>query len=443
MDKYKNIKESFLNNFKDFENSLNGESKSDFHKLRKQAFNNFYELDFPDRKNEEWRYTNISPLLQQNFSIPNNNTKLDATDLPNHILKGIDAYVMIFVNGKFSAEHSQLGNIQKGIKIKSLADCIKNNDKDLLQHFGKYADYKNNIFTSLSTAFTTDGAFITVDDNCTIERPIYLLFLTKAGNVNIQTQPRNLIVAGKNSQLTVIEHFSSTDNSTYFTNTITEIVAQENAVIDHVKLQEESINAFHIARMEVYQERSSNFTSHLISTGGKLSRNDLTSKFNGEGGEAMLNGLFLIEKDQLFDVHSFIDHAKPNCNSHEHYKGILDDDSHGVFNGKIMVRKDAQKTNAFQENNNILLSTNSLINTKPQLEIFADDVKCSHGATIGQLDNDAKFYLKSRGIGEEASKEILLHAFASDVVNHIKIDAVKNYAEEIITERINERKKES
>ncbi len=442
MDKYKNIKESFLNNFKDFENSLNGESKSDFHKIRKQAFNNFYELDFPDRKNEEWRYTNISPLLQQSFSIPNN-IKLDATDLSNHILKGIDAYVMIFVNGKFSAEHSHLENIQKGIKIRCLADCIKNNDKDLLQHFGKYADCKNNIFTSLSTAFTTDGAFITVDDNCVIEKPIYLLFLTKAGNVNIQTQPRNLIVAGKNSQLKVIEHFSSTDNSTYFTNTITEIVAQENAVIDHVKLQEESINAFHIARMEVDQERSSNFTSHLISTGGKLSRNDLTSKFNGEGGEAMLNGLFLIEKDQLFDVHSFIDHAKPNCNSHEHYKGILDDNSHGVFNGKIMVRKDAQKTNAFQENNNILLSTNSLINTKPQLEIFADDVKCSHGATIGQLDNDAKFYLKSRGIGEEASKEILLHAFASDVVNHIKIDAVKNYAEEIITERINERKKES
>ena len=443
MDNSKNIKESYINNFKDFENNLNGESDSSFHKIRRQAIKKFSELDFPDRKNEEWRCTNISPLLQQSFSIPSNHIKLNIKDVSNHIIKDLDAYVMIFVNGKFSIRHSQLENIQKGIKIRSLADCIKNNDKDLLQHFGKYADYKNNIFTSLSTAFTTDGAFINVDDNCVIEKPIYLLFLTKAGNVNIQTQPRNLIVTGKNSQLTVIEHFSSSDNSIYFTNTITEIVAKENAVIDHIKLQEESINAFHIARMEIVQERNSNFTSHLISIWGKLSRNDINSKFNDEGGETILNGLFLIEKDQLFDIHSFVDHAKPNCNSNEHYKGILDDDSRGVFNGKIIVRKDAQKTNAFQKNNNILLSKNSLINTKPQLEIFADDVKCSHGATKGQLNNDATFYLKSRGIGEEASKVILLHAFASDIINHIKVDAVKNYAKEIINKRINKIKKEN
>ena len=443
MDKYKNIKESFLNNFKDFENHLNGESNTDFHKIRQDAIKNFSELDFPDRKNEEWRYTNISPLLQQNFSLPNSHKNLEKNDVSNYILKDIDAYVMVFINGKFSTDHSQLINIKNGIKIRSIEECIKNNDKELLQHFGKYVNYKNDIFSSLSTAFTTDGAFISIEDNCIVDKPIYLLYLTIAENVAIQTQPRNLIVAGKNSQLTVIEQFSSMDNSTYFTNTITEIILQEYSVIDHIKLQEESKNAFHIARMEIDQEKSSNFTSHLVSIGGKLSRNDLNSTFNDEGSEAMLNGLFLIEDDQLFDVHSFIDHAKPNCNSHEHYKGILDDDSHGVFNGKIMVRKDAQKTNAFQENNNILLSRNSLINTKPQLEIFADDVKCSHGATIGQLDNDAKFYLKSRGIGEEASKVILLHAFASDVVNHIKIDAVKNYAEEIITEKINERKKEN
>ncbi len=442
MDKNKKIKESFLSNFKDFENQLNGESKSDFHKIRKDAINNFSEMDFPDNKNEEWKYTNISSLLNNNFKLSKNNLELKENDIEKHKLKDIDAYVMIFINGKFSAEHSKLENIQNGIIIKSIEECIRNNDKIFLNHLGKYADYKDDIFTSLSTAFTADGAFITIGDNCIADKPIYLLYLTKADKVAIQTQPRNLIVAGKSSQLTVIEQFSSADNSTYFTNTITEIILQENSFIDHIKLQEESRNAFHIARMEIDQDRSSNFNSHLVSIGGKLSRNELNSKFNDEGGEAMLNGLFLIEDDQLFDVHSKIDHAKANCNSHEHFKGILDNESRGVFNGKIMVRKDAQKTNAFQENNNILLSEEALINTKPQLEIFADDVKCSHGATIGQLDNEAKFYLKSRGIGEEASKIILLHAFASDVINHIKVDAVKNYAEEIITKRINERNNE-
>jgi len=441
MNKYKNIKESFLNNFKDFENQLNGESKSDFHKIRKDAIKHFAELDFPNNKNEEWRYTNISPFLKQRFSLPENHINLDQINVSKYILKDIDAYIMVFINGKFFSKLSQLNNVQNGIKIKSISHCIKNNDNNLLKYLGKYVDYKNDIFSSLSTAFTTDGAFISIADNCIVDKPVYLLYLTLANNVEIQTQPRNLIVAGKNSQLTIIEQFSSTDNSTYFTNTITELILQENAVIDHIKVQEESRNAFHIARMEVDQERSSNFTSHLVSIGAKLSRNDLNSKFNDEGSEAMLNGLFLIEDDQLFDVHSFIDHANANCNSHEHYKGIMDDNSRGVFNGKIMVRKDAQKTNAFQENNNILLSENALINTKPQLEIFADDVKCSHGATIGQLDNDAKFYLKSRGIGEEASKVILLHAFASDVVNLIKVDKVKNYAEEIITKRINTRVK--
>ncbi|MCE7856176.1 MAG: Fe-S cluster assembly protein SufD [Ignavibacteria bacterium CHB3] len=224
----------------------------------------------------------------------------------------------------------------------------------------------------------------------------------------------------------------------YFTNTVTEIVAEENAVVDHIKLQEESKNAFHIARMEVDQERNSNFSSHLISTGAELSRNDFNAKFNGEGGECTLNGLYMIDGTQLFDAHTLMDHAKPHCNSHEHYKGILDDKSRGVFNGKIIVRPDAQKTNAFQENNSILLSDGALVNTKPQLEIFADDVKCSHGATIGQMDDEAKFYLKSRGIGEEASKGILLHAFASDVITSIKIETIRDYAEKVITQKFDE-----
>ena len=215
-------------------------------------------------------------------------------------------------------------------------------------------------------------------------------------------------------------------------------MSDENAVLDHIKLQDESKSAFHIARMEVDQERNSNFTSNMISFGGDLSRNDFNTRFNNEGGNCQLNGLFMIDGNQLFDVHTMIDHAKPHCDSHEHYKGILDGKSRGVFNGKVMVRPDAQKTNAFQENNNIILSDSALINTKPQLEIFADDVKCSHGATIGQINEDALFYLKTRGIGDKTARGLLIHAFASEVVNSIKVEAIRNYLEEILTTKFNQ-----
>ncbi|MCW8810645.1 MAG: Fe-S cluster assembly protein SufD, partial [Ignavibacteriaceae bacterium] len=308
----------------------------------------------------------------------------------------------------------------------------------LLKHFGKYADYQNHIFTALSTAYTEDGAFILVPTGKIVEEPIHIIFITTEGNEKILTQPRNLFVAEKSSQVTIIEHYVGNEENIYFTNAVTEIVADENAIVDHIKLQEESKKAFHIARMEVDQERNSNFSSHLISTGADLSRNEFNAKFNDEGGECKLNGLFMVDGTQLFDAHTLMDHANPHCNSHEHYKGILDDKSRGVFNGKVIVRQDAQKTTAFQENNNILLSDEALVNTKPQLEIFADDVKCSHGATIGQMDDEAKFYLKSRGIGEEVSNGILLHAFASDVVTSIKIESIRNYIEEIITKKFNQ-----
>jgi Fe-S cluster assembly protein SufD len=346
--------------------------------------------------------------------------------------------LIVFINGRHSSENSILLNMPEGVIVDSIANQIKKNNEVLLKYFGKYADHQNHIFTALSTAYTEDGAFIYVPAGKIVEEPIHIIFITDSGNEKILTQPRNLFVAEKNSQVTIIEHYVGNEGEIYFTNSITEIVAEENTVVDHIKLQEESKKAFHIARMEVDQERSSNFSSHLISTGADLTRNDFNARFNDEGGECTLNGLYMIDGTQLFDAHTLMDHAKPHCNSHEHYKGILDDKSRGVFNGKIIVRQDAQKTNAFQENNSILLSDEALVNTKPQLEIFADDVKCSHGATIGQMDDDAKFYLKSRGIGEEASKGILLHAFASDVITSIKIESVRNYIEKIITEKFNQ-----
>lgn len=438
MENKTDIKQHFINQFDEFEKSLNGEKSSDFHKVRKEAISKFAELTFPTQKDEEWKYTNVSPLLKHNFSPAAVKQDVSSETINKFLFDKIEHSLIVFVNGIYSPELSKVTDLPKGVVIGSLAEELKNNNPVVKKHFGSYAKNESHFFTTLSTAFTKDGAFIYVPDGKVVEDPIHIIFITKSGSEKILSQPRNLFVAGKNSQVTIIEHYVSDEDNIYFTNSVTEIVADENAIVDHIKLQEESNKAFHIARMEVDQERSSNFSSHLISHGAEISRNDFNARFNDEGGECMLNGLFMIDGEQLFDAHTMIDHAKPHCNSHEHYKGILQDKSKGVFNGKVMVRQDAQKTNAFQENNTILLSDDAVMNTKPQLEIFADDVKCSHGATIGKLNDEAKFYLKSRGIGEESATAILIHAFASDVITSIKIPALRDYLEEIITKRFNQ-----
>ena len=429
------LKNWYLSNFKSFEHSLNGESNHPIHALRKQAIERFSELNFPTTHDEDWKYTNISSLLKYNFKPSVGRYKLKREQITSLLFGDMKCSLLVFINGHYSEALSDVKNFSKGIIAGSIEAELKNNSEILYKHFGKYADYKEQIFTALSTAFTKDGAFVYVPDGKIVEDPIHILFVSSSENENILSQPRNLFIIGKNSQVSIIEHYAALNEDVYFTNSVTEIYTDENAVVDYMKLQEESKKAFHVSRIEVSQERNSNFTSHSISMGSEISRNDINAKFNNDGGESTLNGLYILAGDQLFDTHTLIDHAKPNCNSHEHYKGILTDKSRGVFNGKVIVRPDAQKTNAFQENNNIILSDGALVNTKPQLEIFADDVKCSHGATIGRLDEDALFYLKSRGIGEEKSKIILLHAFASDIVKTIKVEAVKKYLEAILENR--------
>jgi len=431
------IKNWYLKNYELFENSLNGDRFSSINGLRKEALNKFSDLSFPTVKDEEWKYTSIAPLLEHNFVPSLNKKTLTKDQIENFLFDDLESNVVVVINGHFSEELTSLNKIPKGVEISSFAKAISSNSPLVKKHFSKYADFSKHIFTSLSTAFTRDGVLIHISEGKIIERPIHILFITSSENEKLLIQPRNLFVAEKNTQATIIEHFVNINSGVYFTNTVTEIVVGENAIIDHLRLQEESKSAFHIGRMDIDLERTANFTSHFISLGASLTRNDFNARFNDEGGECTLNGLFLTEGNQHFDVHTLIDHAKPHCNSHEHYKGILDDNSRGVFNGKVIVQPDAQKTNAFQENNNIILSKEALVNTKPQLEIFADDVKCSHGATIGQLDNDAMFYLKSRGIGEEAARAILIHAFASDVIKSVKVKPVRNYIEEILADNSN------
>ncbi len=430
------IKNWYIKSFESFESSLNGESSMPFHLVRKEAIEKFSQLSFPTTHDEDWRFTNIAPLLKYNFE-PSSKVNAAFHQIKNYIFEISKKNVLVFINGYFSHELSKIERSKDGIILDSLSNQLENGSQVVNRHLGKYAKHSEQIFTALSTAFTRDGAFVYVPDNKIIEEPIQILFITSTGGKNILSQPRNLYVTGKNAQVSIVERYLSLDEGIYFTNVVTEIYAGENSTIDHIKLQEENLNAFHISRTEVDQEKGSSFNSYSFSFGGEIARHDINTRFNDEGGESSLNGLFLLTGNQLYDTHSLIDHAKPNCTSHEKYKGILDDTSHGVFNGKVIVRRDAQKTNAFQENKNIILSNGALINTKPQLEIFADDVKCSHGATIGQLDADAMFYLKSRGIGEENAKSILIHAFASDVIRTIKIEEVKKYLEEVLVKRFN------
>jgi len=298
------IKKLFLSHFADFENSLNGGKAKPVHELRRSAISKFSELQFPTTRDEEWKYTNISPLLKHDF-VPVQKSAEDYEFEVNHFLfDKMEHSLIVFINGMYSSGLSKIKDLPKGVVVKSLSEAIKEDNPIVKRHLGQYADFKNHIFTSLSAAFVQDGAFIYIPDGKVVEDPIHILFLTISDNQKILVQPRNLFVAGKNSQFTIIEHFASTsDEDIYFTNSVTEIVTEENAFVDHLKVQEESKKAFHIGRMDVHQERNSNFVSHLISFGAAISRNDFNSRFNDDGGESMLNGLFLIEGNYLMHIH--------------------------------------------------------------------------------------------------------------------------------------------
>ncbi|MBI1807021.1 MAG: Fe-S cluster assembly protein SufD [Ignavibacteria bacterium] len=349
---------------------------------------------------------------------------------------------LVFINGHFSRDLSDCGSFPHGVKVENLSGALKNDIGLVNQYLTRYARYDDNAFTALNTGFLHDGAFIYVPEGIVIEDPIYLVFVSTESDASFVSHPRNLIVVSRNAQVCIVEHYISVEKNSYFTNTVTEIVAGDHSVVEHTKLQSESLKAFHIGSMYVHQGPASNFTSNSISFGGVLARNNITALLDAEGCECTLNGLTLSTGQQHIDNHTTIDHAKPHCNSHELYKAILDGKSKGVFNGKIYVRKDAQKTDAKQTNKTLLLSDNATMNTKPQLEIFADDVKCTHGATVGYLDAEALFYLRSRGIDSEAARDMLTYAFASDVTDRVKIEGVREYLSGVLHARLEQGRSE-
>ncbi|MCI0420515.1 MAG: Fe-S cluster assembly protein SufD, partial [Acidobacteria bacterium] len=325
----------------------------------------------------------------------------------------------------------------------SLAEVLEKQAELVQPHLARYAGVSKEPFAALNTAFTADGAFIYLPKDSVVEEPIHLLFLsTGERNRPLVSHPRILVLAEANSQARILESYASLGEGVYFTNAVTEVVAGENAFIDHYKLQRESLEAFHISTVQVQLGRSANVSTQSISLGGALTRNHVNTVLDGEGGEATLNGFYLVNGRQHVDNHTCIDHAKPHCNSHELYKGILDGKARGVFNGRIIVRPDAQKTDSKQTNKNLILSEEALVNTNPQLEIYADDVKCTHGATIGQLDADSIFYLRSRGIDLESARHLLTYAFAGDFIHRLKIEPLRIALEKSLFARLAEGQEE-
>jgi Fe-S cluster assembly protein SufD len=396
--------------------------------LRDHAASRFVELGFPSVRDEEWRFTNISPIASTEFRLAPP-SKLDAAVLDTFLYADAP-FRLVVLNGRVVPELSRTAGLPTGLKFGSLATAATDQADIVARYLGQLADPSTRTFAALNTAFTHDGAYVYVPDGLVFEQPLQILFVsTSEAPVASMSHPRTLIVAGDRSQLQIVETYVSAPGQKHFTNAVTEIVAGEGAVLDHYKVEEESVDAFHMASTHIHAVRNSNVSTHAFTLGGRIVRNDIIAVLDGEGAECTLNGLYLADGDRLVDTHTTIDHAKAHCPSHEIYKGILGGRARAVFNGKIIVRIDAQKTDAKQTNRALLLSDNASINTKPQLEIFADDVKCTHGAAIGQLDDDAIFYLRARGLTYLEARDMLIHAFAGEILERVKIEPLRRALE--------------
>ena len=409
--------------------------------LRDDAFSCFDRLGFPTTRLEDWRFTNIAPIAEKPFVAPTGGSAYSRADLDALHLPRLDGPELVFVNGTFAPALSTTDGLPAGVRTRSLATVLAEHHDDaavetLASHVGRLARIESQAFTALNTAFLRDGAVVEVDPGVVVDTPIHLLFVTKSGAERVLSQPRVLVVAGAHSQVRVVESHAGDGEMPYLSNAVTEISVGDHAVIDHYTLVREAEAAFRIGSLSVALGRASTFSSHTITLGGAIVRNTAHVVLAGEGGECTLNGLYLTTRRQLVDNQTTIDHAQPHCDSHELYKGILEGRSRAVFNGKIIVRLDAQKTDAKQSNKTLLLSEDAQITTKPQLEIFADDVKCTHGATVGQLDQDALFYLRSRGLSLDQARQLLIHAFAADLLGHIKVEAIRIQLDALLLERL-------
>lgn len=404
-------------------------------KIRSAALERFAQSGFPTIRDEEWKYTSVAAIEKHAFlALPDGGKSNSATAalVESQALNNGTGHLLVFHNGRHAPELSAPGSLPAGVTLCSLTDALEKTP-DVLEPYLSNNE-RQTVFGALNTAFMADGAYLHLASGVVLEQPVHLLFITTEADAAIS--PRNLIVAEAGAQATVIEHYAGADGVVYFTNAMTQIFAAENTAIEHYKLQQEAAQAFHIAGIHAAQGRGSRLASHSITLGAALARNDITTAFNAPGGEATFNGLYLVGGKQHVDNHTRIDHLQPGCTSHEYYRGVLDGRARAVFNGKVIVHPGAQKTNASQANHNLLLSRDAEIDTKPQLEIYADDVQCTHGATIGQIDDEQLFYLRSRGVEEAMARGLLIHAFAHDVIERIRVASLRSRIEQILLTRL-------
>jgi Fe-S cluster assembly protein SufD len=398
--------------------------------LRARALARYQARGLPTRRDEEWRFTDVAPIASTPFS-PAPPPLNGAHPVRSTGLRYDGAAVITLVDGHVRETPEPMA----GVRVLRLSEALREVPDVVESHLGRHAPFDNQPFTALATALMSDGVVVVVEPGAVVERPLQVLSLSTAGGP-LATFPRVLLVAGRGSQVTLAERFAATGTGQYLTCPVTEIVAAEGAVVEHYKVQEDAWRAFHMSALMVALERDSAVSSHAISTGAAIARHDVGARLAGEGADCILNGLYLVTSDQHVDTHMRVEHAAPHCTSHELYKGILDERSSAVFSGRIFVHREAQQTDAVQANRNLLLSRQALVNSNPQLEIFADDVRCTHGSTTGQLDEEAVFYLRSRGIGDAAARSLLVYAFASDIVDRIKLPAVRKGVEDFLFERL-------
>lgn len=428
----------YLESFDHFENGHGRRSPSWLSQLRKAAIDRFSDVGFPSLQDEDWRFTNVTPIRKLPFKPVLEPASIPSwDDAPQQgAFASIPGTKLVFLNGQFAKHLSTFESLPPGVIISSLSTALDSDGPFLEKHLGANAPIDSSPFTALNTAFFTDGALIRVPRDTVIENPIHLEFIFTGGEAGTIILPRNLIVAEHGSKFTVVESFVGTHTTASLTNAITELVLGEDSSVEYCKFQDEPLGSFHIAGLHAALNRNSRLAFHSIATGARLSRNDIRTKLDGENVDCVLNGLYLTKGDQLADHFMIVEHAKAHCNSHEYFNGILDGRSRGVFHGRIFVHPEAQKTDAKQTNKNLLLSDDAVINTKPQLEIYADDVKCTHGATIGQLDEESIFYLRARGVGHETARRMLMHAFAAEIVDRIQCQAVRDALNQLVWERL-------
>jgi Fe-S cluster assembly protein SufD len=421
--------------FRVFESGDGASAPRPIRSMRTAALDRFRALGFPTTKLEDWHFTSVAPIIEHDYVlVPSRSGDVQPEALAPFTFGATDWHTIVFVNGRYAPELSSLDGLLPGVRVMDLRSAWRKAPA-LVEQIGQITSYDDRAFSALNTAFMHDGAVVHIAKETEVATPIHLLFVTDANAAKSMMHPRSLVVVGRNARAMVVESYVSLSDAVYFTNAVTEVAIGEGATLHHYKMQREGMRAFHVGTIETHQARDSHYVSFSFATGGSLSRTNIYTTLDGEGCGATLNGLYMLDGEQHCDHQTMIVHAQPNCYSREVYKGVLDGRSHGVFNGKVFVHPIAQKTDGKQTNNTLLLSDKAQVDTKPQLEIFADDVKCTHGATVGRLDEAALFYMKSRGVTADFARRLLTYAFAADVLETLELTRVRESLEEQTLQR--------